>query len=104
LTARVPLNFGPLGEAVASGQQGLITKSDQQPISIAGFGWLREEGVRCCAINPIRFKGEALGALVGFTREYVPEVSRPWATIFADHVGAAVANARAFDEIRVAGK
>ncbi len=104
LNARVPLNFGPLGEAVASGQQGLVTKSDQQPLSIVGFDWLREEGVRAFAISPIRFKGEALGALVGFTREYVPEVSRPWVAIFADHVGAAIANARAFEEIQVAGK
>src|SRR5271166_1021947 len=70
LTARVPLNFGPLGEAVASGQLGLVTKSDKQSISIAGFDWLREEGVRCFAISPIRFKGEVLGALVGFTREH----------------------------------
>ena len=78
LNARVPLNFGPLGEAVASGQQGLVTKLDQHPISIAGFDWLREEGVRWFAISPIRYKGEVLGAIVGFTREYVPEVSRPW--------------------------
>jgi transcriptional regulator with GAF, ATPase, and Fis domain len=100
LNARIPLGFGPLGEAVASGQQGLITKSDQRPISVAGFDWLREEDVRCFAISPIRFKEEPLGALVGFTREYVPEVSRPWAAIFADHVGAAIANARAFEEIQ----
>ena len=100
LNARVPMNFGPLGEAVASGHQGLVTKAEKQPISIPGFDWLREEGVRCYVIGPIRFKGEVLGALVGFTREYVPEVSRPWAAIFADHVGAAIANARAFDEIK----
>jgi hypothetical protein len=87
LNARVPLNFGPLGEAVASGQQGRVTKSDQQPISIPGFDWLREEGVRCHAISPIRFKGEVLGSLVGLTREYAPEVSQPWAAIFADHGG-----------------
>jgi transcriptional regulator with GAF, ATPase, and Fis domain len=99
LNARVPLNFGPLGEAVASGQQGLATKSYHQPLSIPGFDWLREEGVRCFAISPIRFKGEVLGALVGFAREYVPEVSRPWMAILADHVGAAIANARAFEQI-----
>jgi transcriptional regulator with GAF, ATPase, and Fis domain len=100
LNARVPLNFGPLGEVVASGQQGLVTQSDQQPLSIAGFDWLREEGVHCFAISPIQFQGKVLGALVGFTHEYVPEVSRPWVPIFADHVGAAIANARAFDEIQ----
>ena len=29
---------------------------------------------------------------------------RPWGAIFANHIGAAIANARAFEEIRVAGK
>lgn len=99
LDARIPLNFGPLGEAVVSGERRLITISEEHPISIIGFDWVREEDVRCYAICPIRFKGEVLGALVGFTRDYVPEASRHWVPIFADHVGAAIANARAFEEI-----
>lgn len=41
-----------------------------------------------------------MGLLTGFTRMPVPEESRPWGRIFADHVGAALANARAFEEIR----
>ena len=35
-----------------------------------------------------------------FTREDLPEESRPWGRIFADHIGAAIANARAFEEIQ----
>jgi transcriptional regulator with GAF, ATPase, and Fis domain len=100
LNARVPLGFGPLGEAVASGQQKLVTGSGKEPVSIAGFDWLREEGIRAYGISPIRFKGAVLGALVGFTREELPEASRPWIAIFADHIGAAIANARAFEEIQ----
>jgi len=46
------------------------------------------------------FKGEVLGVIVGFTREEVPDESRPWGRIFADHIGAAIANARAFEEIQ----
>jgi transcriptional regulator with GAF, ATPase, and Fis domain len=100
LNARLPLNFGPLGEAVASGELKLIRSEGEQPVSAAGFDWLRDEGILECGIRPIEFKGEILGAAVGFAREYIPDSFTPWGQVFADHVGAAIANARAFDEIR----
>ncbi len=100
LNARVPLGVGPLGIAVATGQQRFVMDLDHQPASLAGPDWLREEGIRGYTITPIRFKGEALGAIVGFTRDNLPEEARPWGRIFADHVGAAIANARAFQEIQ----
>jgi transcriptional regulator with GAF, ATPase, and Fis domain len=100
LNARLPLNFGPLGEAVASGELKLIRSEGKQPVSAAGFDWLRDEGILECGIRPIEFKGEILGAAVGFAREYIPDSFTPWGQVFADHVGAAIANARAFDEIR----
>jgi transcriptional regulator with GAF, ATPase, and Fis domain len=98
--ARMPLNFGPLGEAVTSGQLILIRSSSKEPISAAGFEWAREEGILECGIRPIEFKGEVLGAMVGFAREHLPDSFTPWGRIFADHIGAAIANARAFDEIQ----
>jgi transcriptional regulator with GAF, ATPase, and Fis domain len=100
LNARLPMNFGPLGEAVASGELKLIRSEGKQPVSAAGFDWLRDEGILECGIRPIEFKGEILGAAVGFAREYIPDSFTPWGQVFADHVGAAIANARAFDEIR----
>ena len=100
LTARVPLGIGPLGSAVASGEQRFVKDLQKQPPSMAGPAWLREERIRGYSISPIRFKGEPLGALVGFTRDNLPEESQPWGRIFADHVGAAIANARAFEEIQ----
>jgi len=100
LNARLPLNFGPLGEAIASGQLKVLRSPDKQPVSVAGFEWLREEGILECGIRPIEFKGDVLGATVGFAREYIPESFTPWGRIFADNVGAAIANARAFEEIQ----
>ena len=38
--------------------------------------------------------------MAAFTREDIPDEARPWGQIFADHIGAAVANARAFEEIQ----
>jgi transcriptional regulator with GAF, ATPase, and Fis domain len=100
LNARVPLNLGPLGEAVATGQLKVIKNPGHQPISVPGFEWLREERISEYGIRPIVFKGEVLGAIVSFSPEDMPETIAPWSRIFADHIGAAIANARAFDEIQ----
>jgi len=50
-------------------------------------------------MTPIQYKGEILGVMAGFAREVAPEEARLWGRIFADHIGAAIANARAFEEI-----
>jgi transcriptional regulator with GAF, ATPase, and Fis domain len=100
LAARIPLNFGPLGEAVATRQLKIIRNSDEQPVCPTGFEWSQKEGILECGIRPIEFKGEVLGANVGFAREYVPDSMAQWSRILADHIGAAIANARAFEEIQ----
>jgi transcriptional regulator with GAF, ATPase, and Fis domain len=100
LNARLPLNFGPLGEAVATAQLKVLKSPDKQPVFAAGFEWMRDEHILECGIRPIEFKGDVLGAMVGFAREHLPESFTPWGRIFADHVGAAIANARAFEEIQ----
>ena len=61
---------------------------------------MRQERISECGIRPIAFKGEVLGAIVSFSPEDMPETVAPWSRILADHVGAAIANARAFDEIQ----
>jgi transcriptional regulator with GAF, ATPase, and Fis domain len=96
----VPLNLGPLGEAVATGGLRVIKNPDKQPISVPGFDWLRQERISEYGIRPIVFKGEVLGAIVSFSPEDMPETVAPWSRILADHIGAAIANARAFDEIQ----
>jgi transcriptional regulator with GAF, ATPase, and Fis domain len=53
-----------------------------------------------CGITPIVFKEEVLGVLIGFSRQGVPRETRLWGQVVADHVGAAIANARAFEEIQ----
>ena len=104
LTAREPLGVPPIGSVVVSGQQRAVPDLNQQPESPLNPDWMREEGIRGYAINPIRYKGETLGALVSATREPFREELRPWGSILANHIGAAIANARAFEEIRLAGK
>jgi len=91
---------GFLGTVATTGQQSLLGDLDQQPGAMGGFDWLKAEQIRGCGATPIMFKGEVLGVIIGFTRKNLPEEARPWGRIFADHIGAAVANARAFEEIQ----
>ncbi len=100
LNARYPLGVGLLGKVVATGQQMLQRDADTQPRSVAGFEWIEREHVRAYGATPIVFKEEVLGAMIAFTREDLPDGSRHWGRIFADHIGAAIANARAFAEIQ----
>ena len=100
LDSRVPLGVGPIGETVIAGQGKGFLVSDEQPASLPGLEWLREEGIRGYRIVPIRFKGEPLGAAVAFTRGDLHEEIGTWGRIFADHLGAAIVNARAFQEIQ----
>ena len=94
----------PLGSVVVSGQERIVPDLDQRPASPLDPDWMRGEHMRAYNITPISFKGEALGAILTATREPLQEELRPWGRIFADHIGAAIANARAFEEIRVTGK
>ena len=100
LNGRLPMNYGPLGEAATTGELKRVRSPDRQPVSAAGFEWMRGENIAECGIRPIEFKGEILGAMVGFAREHIPDSFTPWGRVFADHVGAALAHARAFDEIQ----
>ena len=98
--ARIPLGMGFLGKAAVSAAQRLLKDLDQHPGETAGFDWLQSQRVRALSATPIIFKGEVLGVIVGFTRADIPAEARPWGRIFADHIGAAIANARAFEEIQ----
>lgn len=98
--ARMPMGVGLLGRAAATAQQCQLRNLDPEPTELRGFDWLKQERIRGCGATPILFKGEVLGVIIGFTRNDLPEESRPWGRIFADHIGAAIANARAFEEIQ----
>ena len=98
--ARVALGLTALGAAVASNQERVVRDLDQEPASPPQPDWMRQERIRSYSITPISYKGESLGAVVSATREPFQEQVRPWGRIFADHIGAAIANARSFEEIQ----
>jgi transcriptional regulator with GAF, ATPase, and Fis domain len=98
--ARIPLGVGFVGRAAVTGEQILLGELTGQAEAVAGFEWLAREQIRGCGATPIIYREEILGVLVGFTRATLPEEGRPWGRLIADHIGAAIMNARAFAEIR----
>ncbi len=100
LNARAPVGVGRFWEAIASDDGVFLRDVEKEPPMPGVADWLKEERIRGITVTPIRFKGETLGAMVGLSRKVLPEQARPWGRIFADHVGAAIANVRAFEEIQ----
>src|SRR2546425_5657907 len=98
--ARMPLGLGLVGKVAATGQQVVLNGLNEKPGGSGELDCLAREQIRGFHGAPITFKGEVLGVLATFTREDIPDEARPWGQIFADHIGAAIANARAFEEIQ----
>jgi len=98
--ARIPLGVGLVGKVAATGQQLVLNGLNERPGEAGEPDCLKREQIRGFNGSPITFKGEDLGVIAAFTREDIPDEARPWGQIFADHIGAAVANARAFEEIQ----
>ena len=99
-TERLPLGVGVVGQAAANGRQVVLREVRHEQQLGADPGWLTRERIHGFGATPIVYKGEVLGVLCGFTREEPPDEARMWGQIFADHIGAAIANARAFEEIQ----
>jgi transcriptional regulator with GAF, ATPase, and Fis domain len=106
---RIPLGVGLIGRVAATGEQfslnGLGERSeklaelDLVQERIRDFALNADEQIRAFSGAPITFKGEVLGVFASFARKDIPDGARPWGQIFADHFGAAIASARAFEEI-----
>ncbi|MCC6697650.1 MAG: sigma 54-interacting transcriptional regulator [Candidatus Hydrogenedentes bacterium] len=100
LDTRVPLGAGPIGQSAVTNEPILGKVADAATASLAGVEWVIEEGIQEFLVGPIRFKGNVLGISAGFVRGKWPEDYHPWGQVFSDQLGAAIANAQAFQEIQ----
>jgi transcriptional regulator with GAF, ATPase, and Fis domain len=102
LKGRIPLGMGLLGNAARTAKQMVLNDLDPDAnrSDIMGLEWVLPERMRNFGATPIIFKGEVLGVIAGFTREEPKDEWRPWGRVLADFIGAAIANARAFQEIQ----
>jgi transcriptional regulator with GAF, ATPase, and Fis domain len=73
--------------------------SEPLPDWMARPDWIRAEGIRGFAGQPMIHRGEVLGVLAVFARQPIAGECMGWLRMIADHAAAAITTARAFAEI-----
>ncbi len=96
---RIPVGLGVVGRIAASGEPVVSNDPARDLRDLGGEGWATEQGIRSVDGQPVVFQSEVLGVLAQFNRIPNPEASPAWLRIFADHIAAAIVNARAFEDI-----
>jgi transcriptional regulator with GAF, ATPase, and Fis domain len=96
----IPVGTGDLGQVAAAGLGVARQKSDADWEQVADPAWLMGENIEGFAVTPIVFKEEVLGVIVAYLRHEMRGESLPYWQVFGSYIGAAVANARAFEEIK----
>ncbi len=96
---RFPIGVRKVGLIASKGQA--IEVRDELASSnwIVDAEWARREGLDGFAGEPLVHRGKVLGVLAVFCRGAIEEGCLDWLRMIANHVAAAIVNARAFDEI-----
>jgi transcriptional regulator with GAF, ATPase, and Fis domain len=96
---RIPAGVGAIGRIAATGQPMVSNNPGKDLDGFGEPGWAGRQGIRGFGGQPIIFQNEVLGVIAQFNRIPTPNQSPAWLRIFADHIAAAIVNARAFEEI-----
>lgn len=97
---RFPFDTRKVGRIAASGlaiEEPAL--ADPPPEWIADPAWIRAEGIRGFAGQPLVHRGEVIGVLAIFARQRIATECMGWLRMIADHAAAAIVTARAFAEI-----
>ena len=96
---RFPLGVRKIGRVGKSGEPLLLPGVRGDEEWIAEPAWIKREGVKTFAAQPLVFRGEVLGVLALFDTGVLGQADFDWLRVFADHAAVSIANARAFEEI-----
>ena len=96
---RFPMGVRKVGKIGETGESLLFTDIESGDSWVRDADWLKREGVRSFAGQPLIFRGEILGVLGVFSRSRLTNADLALLRTFADNGAAAIANARAFDEV-----
>jgi transcriptional regulator with GAF, ATPase, and Fis domain len=96
---RFPIGVRKVGRIAQTGEPELITDTDDVSRWTVDPEWAAAEGIRSFAGQPLTFRGEVLGVLAVFSRAELDSLALTILKSFADHAAAAIANARAFEEV-----
>ncbi|TWU04790.1 sigma-54-dependent Fis family transcriptional regulator [Stieleria varia] len=98
---RMPMAVRKIGHIAATGETVQIDDVSADSTWIARPDWVRDEAVRSFFGLPLRYRDETLGVLALFSRKLMAVSCCDWLRMIADHLAAAIANARALDEIEL---
>jgi transcriptional regulator with GAF, ATPase, and Fis domain len=102
---QVPLGVRKVGRIAAEGKPIEVPDlSDPYPDWVARPDWMRTEGIRGFAGQPLIHRGEVLGVLAVFARQPIAAEWMGWLRMIADHAASAITTARAFAEIEALRK
>jgi transcriptional regulator with GAF, ATPase, and Fis domain len=97
---RVPFGELKVGQ-IASTREAIEVSDLAEPFPdwVSAPDWVRAEGIRGFAGQPLIHRGEVLGVLAVFARGAIGADCMGWLRMIADHAAAAIVTARAFAEI-----
>jgi transcriptional regulator with GAF, ATPase, and Fis domain len=96
---RVPFGARKVGWIAASGEPIEAPElKDPFPDWVASPDWIRAEGIRGFAGQPLVHRGTVLGVLALFAREVIEADCMGWLRMIADHAASAIAMTLAFAE------
>lgn len=96
---RFPIGVRKVGQIAKTGKSLEVADVAHDHVWAADPTWIRNERIASFAGHPLLHRGEVLGVLGLFAREPPGESCFEWLRMIADHLAAAIANARAMDEI-----
>ncbi|MCH8807343.1 MAG: sigma 54-interacting transcriptional regulator [Planctomycetes bacterium] len=96
---RFPIGMRKIGRVAVSAETIVITDVDRDSPWIANPEWIDREGIRGFVGQPLVYRGDPVGVFAVFLRETPTEGCVAWQRVLSDHAAAAIANARAFEEI-----
>lgn len=100
---RVPLGVRKIGRIVTESKDVAIMDLAKDSQREENREWARQQDIHGVRGFPLKYKGKVLGVSMQFTclELSLPGEGQVWGRIIADHVGAALANARAFEELEI---
>ncbi len=96
---RFPLGVRKIGRVATTADALVVWDTAKDNKWVVDKDWIEAESIRGMAAHPLVFRGEVIGVFAVFMREPVVMDELIWHRMLADHAAAAIANARAFDEI-----
>lgn len=96
---RFPLGVRKIGRVGQTGEPLLLSSMGGNEDWVAEPEWIRREGIRSFAAQPLMCRGEILGVLGLFDSGLLGKEDFDWLRVFADYVAVSIVNARALEEI-----